>query len=181
MRILITGAGNKRNALMIGRVGRNTIALAIKRGINIAGGCVNRRDGRVRIFVKGKFPGAHKSGYALRSRVVWWLHTGEILTGCDVNLHHCNGDRADDRFFNLMPMPHREHAQHHNPPSAELVDRICKQCGGAFKIKKWRLKDKARGTFCGQECYQAHPKSLASRQKRSATLKGMYAEGWRQV
>lgn len=164
---------------MVGLVDEETINLAVAIGLEIRGGCINSLDHRVRIFVGNRFPGSHKSRYALRSRVVWWLHTGEVLTGCEFNIHHNNHDRADDRFSNLSKMPHREHAQQHNPKTVEWVDRLCLHCGGLFKIKKFRLREKTRGQFCGQACYQAHPKKPETRKKQGRTLRKMYREGWR--
>src|ERR1700685_415780 len=141
---------------MIGVVDDLTIAKARTKSINIAGGCINKKDGRVRLFVKGKFPGAHPSGgYALRSRVVWWLNTGEVLIGTEVNVHHKNHNRADDSFDNLEKMDHVKHAHAHNPKTVEMVERTCKTCGNSFTIEKWRLLDKARGQFCSQKCYQS--------------------------
>ncbi len=143
---------------MIGLVDDRTRELAVFAGICIVGGNVNKRDGRVRIFVKRRFPGAHKSGYALRSRVVWWLRTGEIIVGTEIDIHHKNEIRSDDRFENLEKLDHIDHSHYHNPKGLTEVECLCRGCGKTFSVPQWRLKESGRGSFCSQECYQTSPK-----------------------
>ncbi len=163
---------------MIGIVDRKTIRLGKDRGIDIAGGCINKKDGRVRVFVKGKFPGAHKSGYALRSRVVWWLNTGKLLPA-KIDAHHKNTIRIDDRFRNIEPKDHVAHSRAHNPKGAAMVNRECVACGGYFMIDRWRLTDPMRGRFCCQKCYHAQARAPAHVAAISAGLQRAYAEGRR--
>lgn len=147
---------------MIGIVDQKTITKAKAVHVNIAGGSVNKVDGRVRIFVKGKFP--HTSGgYALRSRVVWWINTGEVLPA-DIDIHHKDENRTNDSFDNLERMDHIDHAHHHNPKTVVMVECVCKTCNGVFKLEKWRLKEKSRGQYCSQSCYQSRvrPSTLVS-------------------
>lgn len=163
---------------MIGSVDRKTIRLAKRVGIDIAAGSINKRDGRVRIFVKGKFPGAHKSGYALRSRVVWWLNTGSVPDK-STDIHHENTVRTDDRFSNLEANDHVAHSRAHNPKGLKAKERICSGCGHPFQIDAWRLKDRTRGQFCSQECYHSIPRSADHVAAISVGLKRAYQEGRR--
>lgn len=163
---------------MIGRVDQKTIRLGRAVGIKIDGGSINKVDGRVRIFVKGKFPGAHKSGYALRSRVVWWLNTGQVLPG-SIDAHHKNTVRTDDRFRNLEPKDHVAHSIAHNPKGLAMVGRKCSACGGDFLIDRWRLMDPTRGRFCCQKCYHAYERAPTHVAAISDGLRRAYAEGRR--
>jgi hypothetical protein len=176
-----TGSNKRYIGRVVGLVDKKTVEKAKAVGIeNIAGGSINKKDKRVRIFVKGLYPGAHPSGgYALRSRVVWWLNTGEVLHGLEKNIHHKNHVRSDDRFSNLEKIGHHDHTRLHNPKTVEMVERTCIHCLHFFTIERWRLKDESRGRFCSQKCYQAHPKSKESRQKQGISLRAKYAEGWR--
>ncbi len=139
---------------MKGKVDPKTVKLGAAAGIDISAGYLNINDGRVRLSVKKKYPGAQPSGgYALRSRVVWWLNTGEIIKGLKFNIHHKNGNRADDSFENLEKIKHVDHSRNHHP--IVYAERECKKCGTTFKIRRWRLLDKSRGQFCSQGCYHA--------------------------
>lgn len=142
---------------MIGLVDKKTISLAVAKNIVISGGSINKLDKRIRIFVKGRYPGADTKGYALRSRVVWWLNTGEVLRGCKYNIHHKNGMRQDDRFTNLEKLLHSEHSKQHHQKHAE-VPLICKQCRVKFTLPRARLREKGRGSYCSQTCYHKAPK-----------------------
>lgn len=136
-----------------------TVMLAEKKGIDLAKVWVRPRDGRAILWHAWSFPACQKQvGQALRSRVVWWLHTGEVLKGCSVNLHHKNHVRTDDRFTNLERLSHKEHSLLHNGEGRFDVQLICKTCKNGFNIKRWRLKDKSRGQYCSQKCYQRRGK-----------------------
>ncbi len=161
MRILITGGAEKlaigSNRRYIGRivglVDYVTMMKAEKLGINIEGGSTKGGGGgRVLIFVKDKFPGAYKGGYALRSHVVWWLNTGEII-GPEFDIHHKKG-KLDDRFSQLEKIDHIKHSHYHNPKTVVMVRCRCKKCGKIFRLEQWRLKDKSRGQYCSPGCYQ---------------------------
>jgi hypothetical protein len=149
----------KRKTDSVGIVDDLTIELAQKVGILITTGTINKKDGRVRLRTYDKFPGAIKGGVALRSRVVWWLNTGEVLIGHGLgDIHHINKIRTDDSFLNLEKKNHKEHTHHHNPKGIYLIEKICENCHSSFLIDKYRLKDPTRGKFCSQRCYHAFPK-----------------------
>lgn len=164
---------------MVGRVDAESARLGLAAGFVIHNGSINKLDGRVRISVRGLFLGGLGHMYALRSRVVWWLRTGEALIGDDFDIHHENTDRTDDCFDNLEKLTHVEHSKLHNPLSAPITQRKCKTCGGAFPIKVHRLKDPSRGQYCGQACYHAAPRSAASRMKQGEGLRLAYLENRR--
>ncbi len=131
---------------------------AVRRGldasIDLRKGSHRKQDKRFILFTKDRYPET-SHGYALRSRVVWWLYTGEVLRGLEFNIHHKNHNRADDRFENLEKILHREHGKHHNPKSAPTTKRTCLNCGNEFTIKIFRLRDKSRGSrgmFCSISC-----------------------------
>jgi predicted Zn-ribbon and HTH transcriptional regulator len=165
---------------IVGQVDRKTIEKAKGVGIeNIAGGSINKTHKHVLIFIKGVFPGAHRSGYAMRSRVVWWLNTGEVVVGDKIDIHHDDEDKTNDRFSNLKRLEHLAHAHHHHPKGLHLVQKNCIKCGIAFKIDRWRLKDPSRGRFCSQGCYHAQTRSEEHTMAISEGLKLAYAEGRR--
>lgn len=132
-------------------------------GIDLRVGSLRASDKRFILFVKGKYPGSHKSGYALRSRVVWWLYTGEALRGTRSNIHHKNHNRGDDRFKNLERMGHKRHSREHNPKTVLMISRKCQRCGGEFKIKEWRLNNPSRGKYCSLYCGRLAPKGRLDR------------------
>ena len=137
-----------------GIINADTLEKGLAIGIDLRNGYLNVCDGRVRIFCR-QFPGASKSGYCLRSRVVWWLHTGEVISDMEANIHHINHDRADDRFENLEKISHSEHSHMHAEESRQRAAtcHICKGCGIEFQIPKYRM-DSGRGKYCTQICYQ---------------------------
>ena len=163
---------------MLGRLSGSTISLARARGIPILSGSVRPTDKRIIIFYR-QYPGAHKSGYGLRSRIVWWLHTNEVIKGSDFNIHHRNGIRQDDRIGNLEKLSQREHSIKHATKEGSQVTRKCHLCQRDFIIERWRLKEKSRGRFCSQDCYHSYPKSDMTRKAQSASLKRAYQEGKR--
>lgn len=151
---------------------------AAKMGVALKQGTLNKYDGRVRMFCR-KFPGTTKSGYALRSRIVWWVYTGEVIpSGCEWNIHHKNHNRADDRIENLEKIKHSDHTHHHHGYKGEGVTwatKKCTHCREEFKIDVVRFKDKSspgRGKFCSQECYHSHPKNHYKLHDRSHCVNG---------
>ena len=166
-------AGPGEGGGMIGLIDHETIELGKRIGLDVSGGSINKRDGRVRLTAAGKLAGWHSQ--PLRSRVVWWLHTGELLVGCEFDIHHRNHVRTDDRFDNLEKIGHIEHAKEHNPSTVVMVERVCRICSGTFQIKQWRLKDPSRGLYCGQACYQHAPKSEDNLAKQAEGLRRWHA------
>lgn len=57
-------------------------------------------NGYVVVFVGKDYPGAGKQGHILEHRMVMQEFLGRPLTP-DENVHHKNGDRADNRLENL--------------------------------------------------------------------------------
>lgn len=63
-----------------------------------------RADGYVVLYLAG-------IGDVLVHRLMWELERGSIPDGYDI--HHINGDRADNRMANFELRSHSEHAVHH--------------------------------------------------------------------
>lgn len=166
---------------MIGRIDRKSISLA-KHHLGIDLSSVGSAKGIRRTIIKcPKFPGAHQNGYALRSRVVWWLNTGEVIKGTKIDIiHHRNHDRLDDRFINLQRLQHREHSQLHNHKTC-LIQFTCEHCRKPFEVERWRLSKSAgrAGRFCSQICYHKTQRKPEHAFAISEGLKRAYTEGRR--
>ena len=162
-------------------IDRGAIYLSEAAGIDLGRGYVRKTDGRVVLWYAEAFPAALRTGprTALRSRVIWWLFTGEALRGDEADLHHRNHIRTDDRISNLEKLSHVEHSLEHNRPGRADVARVCANCGNAFTIKRWRLKNAGRGTYCSQACYHATPRSDDHRINIGAGLQRAYEEARR--
>jgi hypothetical protein len=156
-----------------------TLEKGLAIGIDLRNGSLSNKDGRVRIYCP-QFPGSHKSGFCLRSRVVWWLHTGEIITDMEANIHHENHIPSDDRFDNLEKLSHAEHSQLHNAERSEKAICIskCAGCGNDFKILQWRL-NQGKGKYCSLKCYNKKPREISHKKNISKGLKRAYKEGKR--
>jgi len=162
-------------------IDRNSIRLAKLVNINLRNGHRTGKDGRFMLVKPIGYPACHALGNALRSRVVWWLNTGEALTGLAFHIHHINHNNTDDRIENLQKISHSDHSKLHATKAGAHVSLKCKGCKNIFTIERWRLKDKCsgRGKYCSQQCYQAQPKSSSSSIKISNSLRLAYAEGRR--
>lgn len=97
------------------------------------------------------------------SRYLMEVHLNRILDSME-DVHHINGDLADDRLENLQVLNRSDHTKLHtkdnpvNPPlSAEFV---CPTCGAHFSKKGNALSmvriaqknPKYRGPFCSLQC-----------------------------
>lgn len=127
---------------------------------------------------KGRFlvyrpdcPRAYADGYALRSHVVWWLHTGKGHSH-GLRLHHKNGDRLDDRAENLELCTQSDHLIAHRGNYVELT---CKQCGREFLEKQGRVNSR-EVKFCSQGCYHKYPKSAEQCDAHSARMRKWHAD-----
>ena len=90
--------------------------------------------------------------------------TGEFLRGDELNIHHKNHNRIDDRFDNLEKKGHAAHSIEHNADRRADVACECRTCGKAFNLPQHRLKEKGRGSYCSKDCYKAAPK-IATRKR----------------
>ena len=146
-----------------GQVDRKSFNLAKAKGIDLAGGYVRGTDKRAIIGNVQFLALGMKHRYMLRSRIVWWLRTGEVLRGFKWNLHHKNHDRLDDRFENLEKVEHSAHSKEHHPLGEHATERVCRYCNKQFTINIWRLREKGRGTFCSLPCCFAYRRTRFSK------------------
>lgn len=155
----------------LGKIDRETFRLGKRKGIDLTRGSVRKKDRRVIIVDRALPKYGFASKFVLRSRVVWWLRTGQVLVGDRYNLHHLNSNRSDDRFSNLEKIGHKEHAHEHNPFGLRHVKRRCKGCRKPFKISRWRVRG-GRGHYCTHRC--SLRAGAPSRKKQGKALSRYY-------
>jgi len=105
------------------------------------------------------YPGRKTGGrYCSEHHLVWWQHTGELVTKGEV-IHHKNRDRADNRIENLERMTNADHLALHKPDSKRpkpMEEVSCTKCGKQFSRAKSIFEYKRRQGktefFCGQSC-----------------------------
>ena len=98
--------------------------------------------------------------YSTIHRDVWEFHYGKIPDGYDI--HHIDGDKANNQIDNLMCVTRKEHRQLH----AEHADKkeficCCLNCWNDFKAKS------ARARYC-PECRKARQKAQAKARREAA-------------
>lgn len=107
-----------------------------------------RTDGYVVVKV-----GPGKADYQLEHRLVAEQMLGRTLA-TDEQVHHVNGQRADNRPENLVVMTNAEHQRHHHREewSAVRSSRVtltCKSCGTEYERKRSRV---AESNYCSAAC-----------------------------
>ena len=119
------------------------------------------RQGRFLVYCPD-YPKVYRDGYAMRSRVIWWLIYG-MCPDDDVDVHHKNRVRDDDRLENLQLLSHSEHGKLHNPGGREMALLVCPWCHKEFKTPTWRLRCRwkagSKTRYCSQKCYHATPRT----------------------
>ena len=95
-----------------------------------------------------------KSGHYVENlplhRAVWAYYNGEIPDGC--NIHHRDGNPANNAIDNLQCLTVAEHRRLHNA-TAPLRQAICQHCGKQFAT---RNAGGAVSKFCSDKCRDAH-------------------------
>lgn len=104
--------------------------------------------GRFRVY-RSDYPRAFKDGYALRSHIVWWITTGQVVEK-GMNIHHKDDNRTEDRFYNLQLLAHRAHTikHHRNPP----VVKVCGYCEKRFFRPAWKARTQR---CCSHSCHSS--------------------------
>lgn len=126
-------------------------------------------------------------GYKLRNRyarvyhVVWWQHTGQIISKDEV-IHHKNGNNRDNRFENLELMIRIEHSKLH-ATCVPLVAIQCANCGKSHGVARRNYDyKKRRGQkhwFCSISCGAKYKQMVRRKltQNQANKIRTKYAMG----
>lgn len=162
-----------RKGSMKGLVDSDIAAKAQALGIDLSFGHVDG-DGRFVVYKASAFPGARSREMALRTRLVWWLATGDVVTGITHGIHHRNRNRLDDRLQNLEKMLQVDHGHLHNPQV--LVKVICRTCQKEFERAPYRVTGKT-SQFCSREC--SRKRRLTESEHKKLLARMDKAHDWR--
>ena len=109
------------------------------------------------VIAPDDYPGKrYFRGYVYEHHYVWWLNTGNVVSGGFV-IHHLNHDKTDNRFENLEILKNADHVRLHSK-KASISELICanESCGVCFpKLTRYvnYLKSKGRTEFyCSRKC-----------------------------
>lgn len=98
--------------------------------------------GYVKIRAGKGHPLADPNGYAYEHRIVWASAGYPILEG--QVLHHINGDKTDNRIFNLETVTRAEHNRHHNKERG--------RCPSTGRLLKAKVKASTSGECFAPKC-----------------------------
>jgi len=90
----------------------------------------------------------YKYGYVLRAYAVWEIYRGKIPKGYVI--HHKDGNRSNDRLYNLQLMKRSEHTRLHFTKSKIKVN--CKNCGKVLFVHQWRINKCKEHLYCSKSC-----------------------------
>lgn len=97
-------------------------------------------------------PNAAKGGYVRRSHAVWFIHTGLKVPKGFV-IHHCNKNKLDDNYENLLLVSVGEHTVLHC--KKEGLHIVCSNCGAEFIRPQWvqnqRIKHGIVASYCSKK------------------------------
>ena len=99
------------------------------------------------------YPRASERGWALRSHVVWWLRTGQVVEK-GYNIHHIDGNKRNDAFENLQLLSHSDHLSVRRSTEREYV---CKRCGRTYMLRDALVRKRGGTRYCSDECVHAEP------------------------
>lgn len=77
--------------------------------------------------------GWFQSTYSTIHRDVWKYHNGDIPKGYDI--HHIDGDKANNQIENLQCLTRKEHRKLHGKPATVERQFTCVDCGTEFTSK----------------------------------------------
>lgn len=80
--------------------------------------------------------GWYQTPYSTIHRDVWTFHNGAIPAGKEI--HHIDGDKANNQIENLQCVTRAEHIRLHHPH--KVYECVCKFCGKTFTAKTERKR-----------------------------------------
>ena len=110
-----------------------------------------------------EYPGKKYRGrYVYEHHLVWWKHTGEVVTGKFL-VHHKDEDRHHNAFSNLQKKTRSQHSHDHAGPTP-MVSFKCGWCKTSCELRACTYRDhlkhsKSGKLFCSTKCgamYQFH-------------------------
>ena len=99
------------------------------------------RSGYVRIR-EPSHPLAGRDGYVYEHRKV--LYDAGVPIPPGSNVHHRNGDKADNRLENLEVLAHGEHSRHHHPPGTLVTNQFGTFVVGTPEERRERERTRVR-------------------------------------
>ncbi len=85
--------------------------------LDTSGACKEKRISKLMsghiLLYRPNHPRSRKSGYILRSHLVWEAHHGPLVEG--LLIHHGNGKPSEDEIENLEALTKGDHARLHKP------------------------------------------------------------------
>lgn len=114
------------------------------------GGRTVSKQGYVKVKAR-EHPHADLHGYVAEHRLVMEQMLGRFLAPRREQVHHRNGNKADNRPSNLELMTIEEHSYHHNRRPDLVPDKPCDMCGRIFKARR-RLERGKVARFCSAHC-----------------------------
>lgn len=85
------------------------------------------------VIAPANYPGKKYRGrYVYEHHLVWWRHTGELVTN-EFLIHHKNEQKRDNSFSNLEKKTRAAHTSEHHIPAKKLLIN-CTWCNSSFEI-----------------------------------------------
>jgi hypothetical protein len=103
-----------------------------------------------------EYPGIKYRGrYCYEHHLVWWQHTGEILTDGFL-IHHIDENKKHNIFSNLEKKTKSNHTRDHRPPP-EVWEIVCYECKKVFPMLASAHRDRSKqygnsNLCCSRSC-----------------------------
>jgi len=108
------------------------------------------------VIAPPQYPGKkYRERYCYEHHLVWWQHTGEVVSKDEV-VHHINGKHRDNNFSNLLKLSTTEHNKLHSAVRKRKVGLRCAYCGRTFARSlsqvKMALSLGQKDFYCNHGC-----------------------------